>query len=623
MKKQKRRKEGPAKPEPAPPIQYLPSKSTLLPGQLAITLVLLALLAAIPYTNTLANDFVFDDIDIIVENPLVRNMANIGKIFMTNYWSRGQKNAPVLDPSLYRPLTVFTYAVDHAFWKLNPRGYHLANVVLHTITSLLFFLIAIDILGSLMAAFTAASIFAVHPVHTEAVTEIVGRAEVLAMLFFLLAFWFGRLQARSVLHSKSHALGLRAIVALATAALFYLLGLFSKETAITMPAVLLLYDWMHQEECFISPDKKKPLKAPRRRLVVLRYLAFGIVILVYVAFRSHAVTGHGVWGGFVGVTTGERILTASRVLMEYLALFIFPYTLRADYWKPEVPIARSLFEPLVLLSLLLWMVLGIIAVYGWRKARLLCFSMAWFFITILPVSNVLLPIGVGKAERILYLPSAGFCLCVGWIYGRFEKQINKKWLLLLPLVLILSVFAVRTYYRNTDWKDDLTLALATLKVSPTSPIMNTRAALEYRKRGQQDKAIPLLQEAIRQRPNNASYHYELGFTFDQKDLTGQATEEYRQAISLKPDHWEAHNNLGTVYFNNSQIDEAIKEFSTTLQIDPSNAVAHNNLGSAYARKGLLDQAIEQYSQALRLKPDYPDAQNNLRSVLQQKSQTKR
>lgn len=620
MKKKNKQKGRPAKAQLTAPIPHTPVKQTLLPRRLAIFLVLLALLAVIPYYNALSNGFVLDDIDIIVQNPVIRDVANLGTIFTTHYWGRGQKIVQGTDPGLYRPLTVFTYAVDYHFWKLNPRGYHLVNILLHTATTLLFFFIAVDVLEFPMAAFTAASIFAVHPVHTEAVTGIVGRAEVLAALFFLLAFWFGHLQTMSGSRSKSPALGWRSMFSLGAAALFYLLGLFSKETAITLPAVLLVYDWMHKEEFLISADKKSSVKTPGLGLVVSRYLVFGIVVLVYFAFRSQAVTGRNIWVGFVDLPADERILTAIRVLMEYLGLFIFPYTLRADYWHPEVPVARSLDEPLVLLSLLLWVAVGIITIYGLFKARPLFFSIALFFVTILPVSNLFFPIGVGKAERILYLPSVGFCLSVGWLYAWSAKRVYKEWILLLLLIPILSAFSVRTYFRNTDWKDDLTLALATLHVSPTSPLMNTRAALEYRKRGEQDKAIPLLQEAIRQRPDFAIYHYELGLTLTQKGLLDQAIEEYRQAISLKPDHLAAHDNLGVAYFNKNQLDDAIKEFNFALQIDPDHASAHNNLGSAYTRKGLLDKAIEQYKQAISLKPDFQEAHSNLGAVYVDKNQ---
>src|SRR5437868_432836 len=156
--------------------------------------VLIAALAVLPYVNALRNEFVLDDIAIVVENPLIRDVSNIGQIFTTNYWRTGGVDGSIIDSGLYRPLTVFSYAVDYSLWKLNPAGYHLVNVALHAITSVLVFFLALDVLASPMAATVAAAIFAVHPIHTEAVTSIVGRAELLAALFFIAAFWFARLR---------------------------------------------------------------------------------------------------------------------------------------------------------------------------------------------------------------------------------------------------------------------------------------------------------------------------------------------------------------------------------------------------------------------------------------------
>ena len=578
----------------------------LSPGRLALYLALLALVAALPYWNTLSNGLVLDDTDIIGKNPLIQSLANAGKIFTSNYWGMGG-DSPGIDPGLYRPFTVLTYAVDYAFWKLDAPGYHHANQLLHTAATLLLFPVALDVLGSATAAFAAAAIFGVHPIHTEAVTGIVGRAEVLAALFFFLAFWAGRCRA----DPNGSARGPTALGA-AAAALFYLLGMFSKETAVSLPAVFLVHDWTRREALGWTPGKFG--RARVLRPLVWRYAALAAALGIYFIFRTHAVTGRNMWAGFVGVTPVERFFTASRVLMEYLGLFLFPATLRADYWTAEVPIAHTPFEPLVLASLALWVALGFAAVWAARRDRPLFFSLAWLFVTILPVSNLLFPIGVGKAERILYLSSAGFCLCAGWLYGVWEAKAKNKFLALLPLAAVAAALGARTYVRNRDWKDDLTLALATLKDSPGSPLINARAAVLYRKEGEEDKAIPYLQQAIRSRPDYAPYYYELGLSYSRKGMPEQAIEQYRRALEIKPDYAEAHNNLGVTYLNLNRLDDAVREFTRAVEIDPKNAQAQNNLGSAYYRQGAIDRALEQFKKAASLKTDYAEAHSNLGAV---------
>jgi tetratricopeptide (TPR) repeat protein len=588
---------------------------------------------------------VLDDIGIIVENPLVRSVGNVREIFTTNYWSRGQKNAGAIDPGLYRPLTVWSYAVDYYLGGLDPAGYHAVNLALHALASVLLFFIALDLLSPL-AALAAAAVFAVHPVHTEAVTGIVGRAEVLATVFFLLAFWFGRVRVPR--EQRPFRRG-RALLSMLAAGLFYLLGLFSKESAATLPAVLLVYDYIRREELF-GGGPKKPA-GPPAALVFGRYIVFAVAAGIYFLFRAHAVTApSNIWVGFVGVSAGQRILTASRVLMEYLLLLLFPVNLSAEYWKEALPIARSPLEPAVLLSFGLWAVLGYVALWSARKARTLLFALAWIFITMLPISNIVFPIGVGKAERILYLASAGFCLAAGWIYERVEKQVSRKALLPLALAPLVLILALRTYYRNFDWKDDLTLALATLKQYPNSPLMSNRAGLEYHKRGDKEKALPLLEQSVRERPDSAAYRINLGEVYDVYGRTDDAIREFnialqldpssaevhndlgaayfsagridpaiehfRRAVLLKPDLSDAHSNLGGLYLMKNNYDDAIRELDTALKLNPYNAEALNNLGTAYMRQGRTNPAIEQYQKALRLKPDYADARENLKIAQQ-------
>lgn len=616
MKKKRRKPEGtrPASPRVLDAPNSLP---LLSPGRLA---VLLAVLAVVPYANVFSNNFVLDDFPIIVENTLIRDVRNVGELFTSNYWGEGD---PARDRGLYRPLTVFTYAIDYAFWKLKPLGYHLVNLVLHAAVTLLLFVIAMNLLRSSVAAFIAAAIFAVHPVHTEAVTGIVGRAELLAALFFMLAFSFGQAVGIPRLRTIYNPLVLRSptMSASVIAALFYFFGLLSKETAVALPAIVLVHDLSAIDRSDNSQNKKNRTKESTPALATLRYAGFGIALLVYLAMRNSVVVHRNIWAGFVGVPVDERVLTASRVLMEYLALLVYPRTLIADYWKPDVPIARSAAEPLVLLSLLLWVLLGVAAVWSWRKARSVFFCLGWFFITIFPVSNILLTIGVGKAERILYLPSAGFCLVIGALFAMVEKRIRKSWLLVLALIPVLLLFSIRTYVRNLDWKDNMTLALATLKVSPTSPLFNQMAAAEYRKRGENDRAIPLLQESIRQRPEEHLYHYNLGNVYLDLKQYDLAVASYQEALRLKPGYLEAMNNLGQAQMETGDNAEAVKTYTALLSMDRRYLKGYLNLGAAYFNLENFSEAARVLREGLTVTPDFGGLHLNLAAVLQKLGQS--
>lgn len=529
-----------------------------------------------------------DDVTIVAENPLIRDLANAGHFFRADYWTGAGADATIADPGLYRPLTVLTYALDYRLWGLNATAFHVVNVVLHMLASVVFLIGATEIVGSPLAATAAAAVFAVHPLHTEAVAGIVGRAEVLGTFLFLLAFWAGRLPRR------------RAVLC----GVLYLLALFSKETAVTLPAVFLLDDWLHRDA--LPAGRAKAL-----RQLAPRYAALGVALAVYLAFRFSAVTHPAyIWAGFSGVSAGARVLTASRVLAEYVCLFVWPRTLLPDYWLTDVPIAHSIAEPLVAFSLALWIALAVLVVRRLRDDRVFVFGVGWFFITILPVSNLLFRIGVGKAERILYLPSAGLCLLVGWAVLRLERPAARRWAV-IALAPILLALAARTVRRNADWKDNLSLATAALRTSPGSPVMNDLAAGELARRGAVNEALPLLREAVRQAPEKSQLHVHLGIAYARLGQPDQAIAEYTTALRLSPGDADAHNDLGVAYLDQHRVDDAVQEFAAAIRANPAKADAHVNLGSVYLDLHRLDEAIAEFRTAVQLNPSSPEAHNNL------------
>jgi hypothetical protein len=185
--------------------------------------VLVAVLAILPFVNAIGNDFVLDDRDIVAQNPFIRDLGNVGQIFSTDYWGGAGVPATRADPGLYRPLTVTTFALDYRWSGLKPAGYHVMNVALHAATSVVIMRAALALTVSPVAAIIAGAVFAVHPIHTEAVTGIVGRAEILATLFFMLAFVVG-ISRRASAESISPPTALRS----AAVAGLYLLAVSPK-----------------------------------------------------------------------------------------------------------------------------------------------------------------------------------------------------------------------------------------------------------------------------------------------------------------------------------------------------------------------------------------------------------
>jgi len=534
-----------------------------------------------------------------------------------------------VDPGLYRPLTVFSYALNYRVSGLSATAFHVTNILLHAGTSLVLFLFAGELLGSAAAAFVAASVFAVHPIHVEAVTGVVGRAEILVALFALLALWVGRKAT---------------VAAAAGAGLFYLLGLFSKESAITLPALFALYDWTRREQLRESGLLTLKALAPR-------YAALAGALAIYLAFRLNAVTEHALaWTGWLGVPAYARVLTANRVLVEYVGLFIWPRTLLPDYWVTDVPIARSLTDVPALISSILLGGLILLLATKLRRQKTLVFSVAWFLVTILPASNLFFATGLGKAERILYLPSVGLCLVLGWAVLSLEAWPRiRRGALTVALPVALLALGARSIRRNQDWRDTFTLASASLAVSPHSFLMNSLVARELVARGDARQAVPLLEEVIRQTPNKAkgyallgaAYYFDkqteravaeftralqldpknvdalndLGVVYLDRGNGGEALKWFNAAITAAPQHADAHINRGLLYQSAGQIEPAIQDFRAAIAIDSTRPEAHNDLGTAYGRSGRITEAAAEFREALRLRPDYAGARANLNALL--------
>ena len=558
------------------------------------------LLTALAYANTLGNGFVLDDIGVIVENPLVRNGASVGAIFTSSYWPGGSAGLSP-DPTLYRPLTILSYALN-AGPTLNTTAFHVINIALHLIATALVFLLAWRLFASDAAALAAASVSAVHPVHTESVSGIVGRADVMATLFFLAAFLLLRRRAAFATAGLLPALGWSVL-----GAFLWLCGLLSKEIAATLPVVLAVDDWLARGE---FPDRVRTV-----RLLLVRYVPLGVAAIMYMVLREHAVAGDShVWPGFADVSTLARIMTASRVTMEYVRLFLYPVPLLADYWISEVAVASSLLNPAVLASIALWIVTAVALVRAHGDTRIVL-PIAWFFITLAPVSNIFFPIGVAKAERLLYLPSVGLCVLLGWAAAVVARRAATH----LPgriafgvAVLALMLLTVR---RNKDWKDNLTLAQATLAISPESPLMNDVAAGELMKQGHPQRALSLLQEATRQAPNLSFPHAHLGAVYAALGMRVESEAEYLTALRLNPQDASTHNNLGVLYLDTGREDLALEQLRSAIAIQPDFADARSNLGALHLGQGKLSDAAAELAESVRLNPGSADARNNYGLVL--------
>lgn len=558
------------------------------------------LISALVYANTLSEDFSFtlDDVPIIEENELIADLSNIPRFFTTNYWGESEK---FTDKGLYRPLVITSYALNYAVGGLSTPGYHAVNIALHAVAGILLLFLVLQLTRDLWTAFIAAVLFAVHPIHTEVVAGIVGRAEIMALvgtlaccLLYLRAMEPVASEVGGQRHIRSTLLVAGSIIAFAG-------GCFSKEIGVVAPAVIILCELM-------MPRRRALLRG--RPAALIAFAGYAVVAVTYLNMRAAAISGMSISIGYFGISAADRFWTAMRVCFEYVMLMLAPIRLSADYWVSDVPIAASPFEPGVLAALAVLAAFIALIAWSWRTSArgnarwiLVGWGLAFFLVTLFPVSNLVRPIGVMKAERLLYTPSAGFLAAVAALAAAALRRRRLR-LFILPLLIGVVVAAsIRSWMRNYDWKDNRTLAEVTLRASPNSVIFNTIMATCYREAGDNVRARPHLERALEGQSDNTIALYNLGnIELDEKRYD-RAVELYRRALALKPGYISALNNLGRALSEAKRYDEAIAPLEKSRSLLPDNPASYVNLLAIYVQTRNVEVGIPLAEEALRRFPD--------------------
>lgn len=444
---------------------------------LALGVVLFAL-AVIPMLGSLANGFAWDDVFILESNPRVQS----GEVLESTrhpYWP----DAFTFSGSgLYRPTTSAAFTFQWEQFGGRAFGFHGLGILLHALVTLCVFA---WIRGFVLegAAFAGAALFAVHPVHVEAVANVVGQAELWAALFTMVGLfcWRAWLSSERPLQ--------RTVLTLAVAGA-YLIALGAKEIAVTMPILAWVASMTRKEKWVRSG----PLLA-----------VCGGVLLFYLAVRLDVVgtlRGEVPAPELIGLTARDRIFTGLSIWVDYLRLLVVPLDLSADY-GPAVRFPAQGFDPIVLVGTTILVGAIGIAMWGRRSFPPVSLGMAWIVLALLPVSNLVVPAGVLLAERTLYLPSVGIALVVGGLFQRTtHKPRRRGWMLALTLVVVL--FAARSALRVPVWESSETVLESLEQGHPRSHLVLRRQAVDAMQRGATSEARARFDEALSLVPNHFS-----------------------------------------------------------------------------------------------------------------------
>ena len=589
----KPKKNRPAKPSPEEPIK---DNTRAVPLHLP-AIALLVILCSIIYYNSLSNGFVYSDYGCIVENRYIKQTARlIPDLFTHSYYKIAGLEAS------YRPVSTASYFLIYAFAELDPFYYHLVSLLLHILNTVMVYLLANFVIKDRLKALVAGGLFASHPVLTETINCIAFNDDLLTTFFFLLAFL-------AYIHITAERLK-SSIIAFSLSLLFYLLGLLSKEMAITFPAVIVLYDLVLRDGGSDAPGFGHWWDILKKRASF--YAGYAAVTLFYLflrfyVFKIPAESAKSSYGGLV-----DRMVYLPDHIFNFIRLMVFPANLNADHMfaYPD-----GFFSSTNLVGFIVVMALSVGSFYVYRYSKVAFFGLWWCLITLAPVSN-LIEIFHPLAERYLYLPLIGFCLVVAvlifWLVGRLITGTSTVNLVSSILVVgIISLYSAATIARNPVWQNNYSLWSKTIQDSPHSLAANGGLGMAYMKRGMLEEARRQFEITIKLYPDHHKSFYNLGLIYSQKGDLKKSIYYFERSVALNPEWIRGHYNLATLYAKQGALERAITHYSRVIELDPDMVEAHYNLGMAYAMQRRLKRAILEWETVLQLDPRHTAARNNL------------
>lgn len=590
------------------------------------------------YANTLGHEFAQDDAIVLYENAFVKEgLAGIPGIFENDtfygFFQREGK-AKLVAGGRYRPFTLAMFALEVELFGVQPFVGHLINALLNGLLGLLIYRLLLTLLKpekkaskAYFIALATALLFIAHPLHTEVVANIKGRDEIMALLGSLGALYL------SLLAWKRSSMPMHLL-----AGLVFLIGLLSKENAITFVAIVpLTYYFFTNLKLRDIAGATVPFAAAAIIFMVIRTSVlgpdFGAPSMEMMNNPFVKVENNQ----YVLFTPGEKAATITYSLGKYLQLLVFPHPLTHDYYPRAIGVMQW-SDWRVLLSLLAYLTLIAYALRGLLRKDLIAYGIIFYLGTLSLVSNILFPVGTHMAERLLFMPSLGFCFALAvLVYNLSTRNISKDYRSLYPGMAILAVialaFSVKTVMRNTVWKNNYTLFTNDIHYSPNSAklrnavggeLLTQYAALPEGQRtdAMLQEAEGHLLEAIRIYPNYKNAYLLLGnCNFYQRDFEA-AVKYYRQALGIDPAYQEATDNLFLAlreagqYFGEEKnnLALAISYLQQAYQMRPDDFEVNRLLGVANGVQGRTQQAISYFERALNANPEDAGTWLNLSSA---------
>jgi tetratricopeptide (TPR) repeat protein len=553
-----------------------------------IACLAIVILVCLLYLNSLGNQFTNWDDAMIYGNSSIRDLS----------WGGVKKIFTIEKANNYQPLRILSYAIDYHFWKLNPLGYHLSNIFFYILTCLTVFF-TLKLLSQhfrenageeshFRVALFGSILFAVHPVHVEAVTWMVARKEVLQGFFFFFAFY-------TYLRGRKEE-GSKKIVYLGIVLASFSFAVLSKPSAVVFPAIILLYEIASGQERFISFIKRHWLFVSAALMISAVFAFIMLKVMLEAGGIKH----------FRGTDFLSNSLVCLYVFLHAIKLLIFTLNYSAAYsFVVSMPV--FCFKNIILM--LITFLLFALSILSLRRIKTIFFSVFFFFIALLPYLNII-PISTLKADRYVFIASLSYAVLLGIAFDRLcayqHKKFSQGFFKLLSIAVFLflvSGHSFMTIRQNTIWENSYTLWSDAVEKYPNSNTANALMGVVYMELGKDRDAVKYLEKAVQLLPYDYESRNNLGIVYGKLGEPEKALNEFATAIGLRPDGDTIKINLSVFYQRQKEYEKAEKVLTYLLSKDGKNAQLHFRLGLIYKDAGQYEKAVSEMLKAVELAPN--------------------
>lgn len=550
--------------------------------------IVICLLGLLLYSNTFSNPFLFDDNDNITRNFSIRNLANIPAI-----WN--------IDPTHF--ILYLSLALNYYFHELHVFGYHLVNLIIHVCTALMvWWLVKLSFSTPYLKennlvkykqeiALFSSLLFVCHPIQTEAVTYMIQRGTSLAAFFYISSLTL-YIKARLITINKperKYWLGYYGL-SLLTA----ILGMFSKQIVITLPIMIILYEF-----CFLRSKSSSTARPDFKYKYLIPYLVLIFLVPLNTMFSKKIsfLEINQLTRECDIISRSQYLLTQFRVIVTYLRLVFLPLNQNIDY---DYPVYQSLWQMPVIVSFLFLSALLVTGILIFNCKRIISFSIFWFFLT-LSVESSFIPIRDIIFEHRLYLPMVSYSIFLPICLYYLCSPRNLKMARAILVILVLF-YSSLTYPRNSVWKNEFNLWNDAALKSPNKARPFANRGKIYIQNNLLEKGIADYTHVLTIRPDSMEAYNNRGVAYMAQKKYTKAIADFSQAVKIAPALVDGYYNRGNVYLEKEDYNQAIADYSKVLEKIPDHILASNNRGYCYYKKGDYDKALADYNLALTINP---------------------